>query len=1475
MPEDMSKDVVGARINLDTSKIANAFKVINQGVQSNVESFKSLNAEITTAEKSYSSLARAMDKIVLSADERRKKILDESNALVAQRTAQAELLKAKKAQLDATNQIVESKLKSQLAIQKKRHDAIEQQEREHQQRMATLQQKTMAASTQENIMQARLDREFLMQKRLHQKIEQEAERHTRQMSRFNGGSDYSIFSRSSQYFLAGTFYYNAVRGAQEAIQVLKDFEYNLVNIQRVMGDTADIELVKKSMIADAKEYGYALKEVGDVYTLIGQQGFNERETAALARTAFMAANVEQSFRDAAQAQELMTGAILNYNMAAEDSMRLLDMLNEVSNNFATDSKKLLEGINRTGAAAKNAGVPIEKLIGYLTVLNQAGFTGSVAGNAIKSFISFSSRDIAIDKLEKYVGTIKQATGEMMPFAELLDRIAEKWYQLSDAERHEITQAVARGDQASRFIALMDNYSKVIEVATTAENSFGSAQRENALAMSTLAKQSQQLKAEWDALIVSMGDAGFLGILKAIVSEMRLLVEGFNSLPEPIRNTLMVTLALGTAITVLNTGVRLLTGTSLIAMVTQLANVTRSIYATSGAVGVLNAGLTLLQRHPVVAALSILATVLGTVTIAWSHFKGATNAARDEMDRTERDAYALAQRYKELKDIVDDNTRSDEEITQAKQELATVMDKISSLMPNLVSQWDEHGRAIQLNIDKLSEFSSKYKEELIEIEQTNIRSLEKRKEQLENQIESLKGLREDAQDAASNSGLFFMFSEENLRIQGEAIKRMVTNPFVSVKDVVKSVQTDSLAQEIISKGEELARIEQQLKNSQETLDMLAGRTTTQTGREKQHGGRQPTEEELAEEYRQRREDFQARMAEFRHLVNVEAEGYRTASEQLKKLQAIRKEFSDLEAPDLYGIDEDIYRLSKGMKIQAKEMKEESTKAFVFPLDVIDRQKLMAEQLVNDIQAMVDMFSAKEFSLADSVDTVNEKVGLYTQHQKALHEANNILRASLDALAAKQEQLNRLFETGKITSDEYNKASEDVENRIKSITDAVNRNSIAWWNDARAIKEAKEQQLRDSFEASEQWIAHQKAIGELSAREEYEAWVRVQNRYLKGTELRKQADERVYAAKQRLLQEEERAIDELLKKQKKSIQEAKEAELDRIKAERDAFVKAQDEKINAIDKLLAAQQQANEDADYEAELAEKMARRKLLESAVGPEGIRERRELDKEIARMQEERQRELQRRSLEAQKEALEEEKRQRLEDFDRQIEDMETHYNNLLSAFDNFTNDIEGRAETLKQIQIAKESEKNAEILRQLDVFIAEYKAKMSMIAHLSRSQEEIDLEEYNRNKDLWEAAKARGDTAEMARLQQRNEELRRKYGITQDTGKLQHFKDGGIVKGVRGQPVQVVAHAGEMYLNPAQQSNLFRLLDFVVPKLNFSMPSFAMASGMSSNVTNNYYYTISTGDVSIEDSETAQTFWNERDSLVRRFQARTGAKQR
>ncbi|MNC26070.1 hypothetical protein D3C75_741870 [compost metagenome] len=248
------------------------------------------------------------------------------------------------------------------------------------------------------------------------------------------------------------------------------------------------------------------------------------------------------------------------------------------------------------------------------------------------------------------------------------------------------------------------------------------------------------------------------------------------------------------------------------------------------------------------------------------------------------------------------------------------------------------------------------------------------------------------------------------------------------------------------------------------------------------------------------------------------------------------------------------------------------------------------------------------------------------------------------------------------------------------------------------------------------------------------------------------------------------------------------------------------------------------------------------------------------------------RALESAKQALEDEKDAKEKSFDAEQQSVETHYDALTDALDKYSDDVEDRAETLKQVQILKDSEKNAEILKNLDTFITQYQAKMSAITSLSSqtasSQKDIDLAEYNSNKDRWEAANIRGDSAEMARLAGRNAELRSKYGIASDTGKLQQFAEGGIVKGARGEAVPVIAHAGETILNEKQQANLFRMLDISTPVVNVSSPS---SSSAIQNITN--HYTVAHhGDVNMQDGDTA-TYFNEQNNLLKKMQSRTGAK--
>ncbi|MDT0123873.1 hypothetical protein Q9R46_14525 [Paenibacillus sp. RRE4] len=116
MAEGTNRDVVAARIKLETGTVLQSFKNIDTGAKGNADAFKALNAELSTAEKSYKNISSAMDKMALTADQRRQKILAEVEAQHKQKLAQTALLGAKAQQLEQTNRLIDAKMQAQQAL---------------------------------------------------------------------------------------------------------------------------------------------------------------------------------------------------------------------------------------------------------------------------------------------------------------------------------------------------------------------------------------------------------------------------------------------------------------------------------------------------------------------------------------------------------------------------------------------------------------------------------------------------------------------------------------------------------------------------------------------------------------------------------------------------------------------------------------------------------------------------------------------------------------------------------------------------------------------------------------------------------------------------------------------------------------------------------------------------------------------------------------------------------------------------------------------------------------------------------------------------------------------------------------------------------------------------------------------------------------------------------------------------------------
>lgn len=455
----------------------------------------------------------------------------------------------------------------------------------------------------------------------------------------------------------------------------------------------------------------------------------------------------------------------------------------------------------------------------------------------------------------------------------------------------------------------------------------------------------------------------------------------------------------------------------------------------------------------------------------------------------------------------------------------------------------------------------------------------------------------------------------------------------------------------------------------------------------------------------------------------------------------------------------------------------------------------------------------------------------------------------------------------------------------------RSAAQQWELEQNIYKSREELDKEYYSAAEKRINHAKAIGQLTTAQELVEYQKLQASYLEGSDERMSADEKVYDLKKRLTEEATKAVTESAAKQKKALDAARDAEIKSIQAEKDAFTAAQEAKIKALDDVLQAMERNNDEADYERQRAEKVARLQLLQSAVSPEGIAERKQVEKEIEDMDRDHGRKLARQAIEDQKTALQTEKETQEKGFDDKMQAAKDHYESLTTAYDEFSSATELSAENLKTIQVLKEAEKNATIIAQLDQFVVDYQARMDQIAAAqtlaanvdisgvplapgtaSKQQSDtkaLDLYTYNANKEAWDLAKARGDAAAMKTLAAQNEALRKKYGLGKDTGKIQQFSEGGVVQGMRGAAVPVIAHAGEVVLNDLQQHNLMKLLNMSLPKIDFSMPSFtpATTNNNTTSIDNRVY--LNRGDTILQDQADVTAYWTEEENFMRRQSVR------
>ena len=309
-----------------------------------------------------------------------------------------------------------------------------------------------------------------------------------------GGKLDNAFNSLMRYFGVTQIFSAVSSSFSKMINEVKNLDAELTEFSKVSDLNAQ---ETERFIDNAYKLGEGVAKTGtevvQATTLFKKMGHTVDESMDLAKDALMWTNVADGMVSVDEASNMLISTIKAFNFEAKDSTRIIDALNEVSNNYSVSSSHLSNNLSTVSATLAASGVEFEEMIGLMTAgIEIMPDKASKVANGLKTIsqrIRQIDGDIA-EKLDEFLGTkgierFDKETGQLKSTYQILSEIADEWKNLSINEKQYLGETMAGKNQITVLNALMTNFSTAIKATETAYNSAGSAAEENARVLDSI------------------------------------------------------------------------------------------------------------------------------------------------------------------------------------------------------------------------------------------------------------------------------------------------------------------------------------------------------------------------------------------------------------------------------------------------------------------------------------------------------------------------------------------------------------------------------------------------------------------------------------------------------------------------------------------------------------------------------------------------------------------------------------------------------------------------------------------------------------------------------------------------------------------------------------------------------------------------------------------------------------------------------
>ena len=178
------------------------------------------------------------------------------------------------------------------------------------------------------------------------------------------------FKSLSQYFMATMSIYRVWRVIKQGVTYVTEIDTALTELKKVTDETdASYSKFLQSMSKTGKEIGATVKDLTTISADWARLGYSMEDAGRLAESTAVLLNVSE-FDDATKASEALISTMQAFQYTADESGHVVDILNEVGNNYAISSDGIATALQDSASALMAGGNSLEQAVALVASANK-------------------------------------------------------------------------------------------------------------------------------------------------------------------------------------------------------------------------------------------------------------------------------------------------------------------------------------------------------------------------------------------------------------------------------------------------------------------------------------------------------------------------------------------------------------------------------------------------------------------------------------------------------------------------------------------------------------------------------------------------------------------------------------------------------------------------------------------------------------------------------------------------------------------------------------------------------------------------------------------------------------------------------------------------------------------------------------------------------------------------------------------------